>query len=76
NKRPKIVNDTPSGYCDLFSRCWSSNPEDRPSLDAILSQLENLSTEPIKTITNHIVIRDKNNINQDKSIDNSSENES
>ncbi|CAG8497841.1 19581_t:CDS:2 [Cetraspora pellucida] len=66
---------TPSGYIDLFSRCWSSAPEDRPELDIILSQLERLSTEPIKVITNRIVMRDKIDVNQDDSIDNSSANE-
>ncbi|CAG8612962.1 11162_t:CDS:2, partial [Cetraspora pellucida] len=77
----KDINDPNSNslmkcYIDLFSRCWSSAPEDRPELDMILSQLERLSTEPIKKITNRIVVRNKINANQDDSIDDSIDNSS
>ncbi|KAF0494222.1 kinase-like protein [Gigaspora margarita] len=72
NERPEIVPDTPSGYIDLIKKCWSSNQNERPTTSFILNQLEKLSTETINTITNRIVIRSKNNINQNEPMDDSS----
>ncbi|CAG8443138.1 16318_t:CDS:2 [Dentiscutata erythropus] len=74
NERPEIVPNTPSSYIDLVEKCWSSNQNERPTLDIILSQLEELSTETINTITNQIVIRNENDFNQNESVNNSSNN--
>ncbi|RIB00159.1 kinase-like domain-containing protein, partial [Gigaspora rosea] len=30
NNREKIIDGTPSGYSDLYSKCWSFNPNERP----------------------------------------------
>ncbi|CAG8458417.1 13245_t:CDS:2 [Cetraspora pellucida] len=45
NKREKIIANTPSDYANLIEKCWSSDPDQRPALDQILIQIENLSKE-------------------------------
>ncbi|RIB21851.1 kinase-like domain-containing protein [Gigaspora rosea] len=52
NNREKIIDGTPSVYSGLYSKCWSFDPNERPALSAVLSKLQNLSTEPIEIITN------------------------
>ncbi|CAG8479206.1 184_t:CDS:2, partial [Cetraspora pellucida] len=55
NQREKIIANTPLGYIDLYSKCWSSNPDQRPTLDKIKIELEKLSTETtVKFIINNI----------------------
>ncbi|RIB21854.1 kinase-like domain-containing protein [Gigaspora rosea] len=54
NIRPNIVDGTPPAYSDMFIKCWSAEPNDRPSLNEISRKLENLSTESIEFITNKI----------------------
>ncbi|KAF9561651.1 hypothetical protein EC968_005637 [Mortierella alpina] len=39
-KREQAVDGTPELYRELYERCWESDPELRPSLDEILSTLE------------------------------------
>ncbi|RIB27864.1 kinase-like domain-containing protein, partial [Gigaspora rosea] len=43
--REKIVDNTPSSYANLFEKCWSTEPDQRPSLDQVLVELNKLSTE-------------------------------
>ncbi|CAG8594907.1 7904_t:CDS:10 [Dentiscutata erythropus] len=45
NKREKIIDNTPSDYAYLIEKSWSSDPDQRPTLDQILIKLENLSKE-------------------------------
>ncbi|CAG8788430.1 11230_t:CDS:2, partial [Dentiscutata erythropus] len=59
NKREKIIANTPSDYANLVEKCWSSDPDQRPTLDQILIELENLSNKTtIEFITNENI---KNN---------------
>ncbi|CAG8591133.1 1750_t:CDS:2, partial [Dentiscutata heterogama] len=59
NKREKIIVNTPSDYANLIEKCWSSDPDQRPTLDEILIKLENLSNKTtIEFITNENI---KNN---------------
>ncbi|CAG8526749.1 7049_t:CDS:2 [Cetraspora pellucida] len=53
---PKIVDGTPPGYSSLFVKCWSFDPNERPSLNEISSKLEKLSTESTIFITNLIAL--------------------
>ncbi|RIB28062.1 kinase-like domain-containing protein [Gigaspora rosea] len=52
----KIIENTPLEYVSLYSKCWSSNSADRPTLNEILYELEKLSTQiSIEHITNKLV---------------------
>ncbi|KAF0486323.1 kinase-like protein [Gigaspora margarita] len=42
--REEIIPGTPQGYADIYKNCWSPEPEKRPKLDDILSNLDKLST--------------------------------
>ncbi|CAG8548942.1 3522_t:CDS:2, partial [Racocetra persica] len=54
NRREKAIENTPPSYADLYMKCWSSNPDLRPTLKEILTELENLSVETDKFIINPI----------------------
>ncbi|CAG8771809.1 5518_t:CDS:2 [Dentiscutata erythropus] len=59
DNREKIIANTPSDYANLIKECWSSDPDQRPTLDQILIELENLSNKTtIEFITNENI---KNN---------------
>ncbi|RIB22661.1 kinase-like domain-containing protein, partial [Gigaspora rosea] len=38
-KREKTIAYTPTNYMNLYQKCWSSNPNQRPKLEWILSEL-------------------------------------
>ncbi|CAG8728134.1 14603_t:CDS:2, partial [Dentiscutata erythropus] len=69
DEREDVINDTPSGYVDLYKKCWSYYPYQRPKLDTILSKLKELSAESsVKFITNNIVThKPENKDNKTKS---------
>ncbi|CAG8768805.1 13802_t:CDS:2, partial [Dentiscutata erythropus] len=55
----EIIANTPSDYANLIEKCWSSDSDQRPTLDQILIELEKLSNETtIEFITNENI---KNN---------------
>ncbi|KAF0515144.1 kinase-like protein [Gigaspora margarita] len=57
DKRERTIPNTPSSYADLYMRCWSSDPTQRPTLDSILTKLKKFSTETsIKYMINNIVL--------------------
>ncbi|KAK8876560.1 hypothetical protein M9Y10_006777 [Tritrichomonas musculus] len=41
NIRPEINDELPASYKNLIEKCWSQNPEDRPTFDKIVEVLEN-----------------------------------
>ncbi|CAG8818083.1 825_t:CDS:1, partial [Racocetra persica] len=48
-------------YANLFKKCWSTKPDERPFLDQVLVELNKLSTEnTVEFITNHINSGNKN----------------
>ncbi|RIB26127.1 chitin synthase-domain-containing protein [Gigaspora rosea] len=54
-KREKTFESTPPNYATLYRKCWSTDPDKRPTLNYILKKLEMLLTEPvIEFITNDI----------------------
>ncbi|CAG8438443.1 13269_t:CDS:2 [Dentiscutata heterogama] len=59
DKRQEIVDGTPSVYVNLFVKCWSLDPNERPTLNIIFDQLEKLSAENIECITNKVDICQK-----------------
>ncbi|RIB15112.1 kinase-like domain-containing protein [Gigaspora rosea] len=44
-KRETIIPGTPIDYAKLYMRCWDSEPEKRPTLEEILTELKRLSKE-------------------------------
>ncbi|RIB05818.1 kinase-like domain-containing protein [Gigaspora rosea] len=52
--REKIIENTPLGYSNLFRKCWSTEPDHRPSLVEILAELDKLSAENVEFIANNI----------------------
>ncbi|CAG8667483.1 15938_t:CDS:2, partial [Gigaspora rosea] len=46
-------------YADLYKRCWSSDPDQRPVLNEILIELERLSNLSINFMINYIDIDDQ-----------------
>ncbi|CAG8793204.1 13756_t:CDS:2, partial [Dentiscutata erythropus] len=54
-KREKTINNTPPNYATLYKKCWSTDPDRRPTLNYILKELEKLLVEPcIESIINNI----------------------
>ncbi|CAG8808433.1 17355_t:CDS:2, partial [Cetraspora pellucida] len=50
-----IIPNTPPDYASLYEKCWSTEPNERPTLNEILSNLDKLSLErTIKFITNNV----------------------
>ncbi|RIB18253.1 hypothetical protein C2G38_2086241 [Gigaspora rosea] len=43
--REEIIPGTPQEYVDIYKNCWSPEPEKRPKLNDILSNLDRLSAE-------------------------------
>ncbi|CAG8796112.1 1061_t:CDS:1, partial [Gigaspora rosea] len=58
-KRDDFIQNTPRRYSNPYQECWSSNPNQRPTLEIILTELVDLSTETIELIANKIAA-DKN----------------
>ncbi|RIB02468.1 kinase-like domain-containing protein [Gigaspora rosea] len=53
-EREKMITGTPQGYADIYKNCWSLEPEKRPKLNDILSNLYKLSTNtPVEFIINN-----------------------
>ncbi|CAG8654256.1 2417_t:CDS:2 [Racocetra fulgida] len=42
NQREKTIPNTPQDYVDLYEKCWSNSPDQRPTLSKILKQLTKL----------------------------------
>ncbi|KAF0412043.1 calmodulin-dependent protein kinase [Gigaspora margarita] len=54
--REKIIPNTPQTYVDLFMKCWSSDPDKRPTFDIIFDDLNRISETAVEFefITNDI----------------------
>ncbi|CAB5369898.1 unnamed protein product [Rhizophagus irregularis] len=75
-KRETPVSGTPIDYINIYTECWRNNPDDRPDIQQIVSDLKliNLNTNEIKIYENTVSNIENNiPINNDNSIkDNSS----
>lgn len=55
NIREEIIANTPLGYSNLYKKCWSTEPDQRPFSDEVLVELDKLSSEnTAEFITNNI----------------------
>ncbi|KAF0502405.1 kinase-like protein [Gigaspora margarita] len=52
--REKIIENTPLDYSNLFRKCWSTEPDHRPSLAEILAEFDKLSAQNVEFITNNV----------------------
>ena len=48
--RPSFNEDIGNAYCSLIERCWSQNPDDRPTFSQIVEELENNPGFIIETV--------------------------
>ncbi|CAB5382547.1 unnamed protein product [Rhizophagus irregularis] len=39
-KRETPISDTPSDYIDIYTKCWKDNPDDRPDMEQVFSELK------------------------------------
>ncbi|RGB31016.1 hypothetical protein C1646_764573 [Rhizophagus diaphanus] len=62
-KREEIIKGTPVEYSDIYTACWSDDPDERPSIRIVLvSCLQSIIDYSIKSITNEI---EKESLNND-----------
>ncbi|CAG8737411.1 7581_t:CDS:2, partial [Dentiscutata erythropus] len=52
--REKTTTNTPSNYSNLYKQCWSSEPNQRPTLVTVLNELKKLQKTDIGSITHFI----------------------
>jgi serine/threonine protein kinase len=45
--REEYIKGTPMQYIDIYTSCWQSEPDYRPSTDQIFLQLQSMSLEPV-----------------------------
>lgn len=48
--RPPVPKDCPAAFRALLGRCWTEQPQDRPSFPDILDQMEQIERPPRVTI--------------------------
>ncbi|CAG8651866.1 23956_t:CDS:2, partial [Dentiscutata erythropus] len=80
-EREEIVNNTPLSYANLIRKCWSAEPDQRPSLYQVLVELNKLLMEtpvefivnPIKNSSGNNLAKSNTSVNLDSSIRNSIE---
>ena len=46
NKTPERLETFPQNCWELMERCWASDPEKRPSMDAVVKDLEEILRDP------------------------------
>lgn len=52
-EREKMIPGTPIDYANLYMKCWESEPDKRPTIDEISTELERLSNEiNVQSVTN------------------------
>ncbi|CAB5185774.1 unnamed protein product [Rhizophagus irregularis] len=54
-------NGTPVEYSDIYTACWSDDPDERPSIRIVVSCLQSIIDYSIKSITNEIEKKSLNN---------------
>ena len=50
--RPKPTDDTPEAYKNLISNCWSQNPEERPTFEKIVQDIDDNESNFITELVN------------------------
>ncbi|GES81550.1 kinase-like domain-containing protein [Rhizophagus clarus] len=60
-RREEIIKGTPIEYSNLYTACWSDDPDERPSIQIIISCLQSIIDHSIKSITNEIKKESLNN---------------
>jgi len=48
--REKPVKGTPTQYIKIYTNCWQQEPDSRPLINQILSQLQSISLEPFSLV--------------------------
>ncbi|CAG8614037.1 2594_t:CDS:2 [Cetraspora pellucida] len=67
--REKTVANIPSNYVNLYKKCWSFEPSQRPTIDFVLNELEKLQTEDVTYIEHELFI-DQFSLNKGRNFDN------
>ncbi|CAG8831526.1 11643_t:CDS:2, partial [Racocetra persica] len=53
-ERERVISNTPTNYVNIYTKCWSTDPDRRPTLEEILICLEECAKETIGFIENKI----------------------
>ncbi|GES81549.1 kinase-like domain-containing protein [Rhizophagus clarus] len=53
-KREEIIVGTPVEYSDIYTDCWTDDPDERPSIQIVVSCLKSIVDRSIESITNEI----------------------
>ncbi|GBC27375.2 kinase-like domain-containing protein [Rhizophagus irregularis DAOM 181602=DAOM 197198] len=63
-KRESPIPNTPIDYLNIYKECWQNNPDDRPDMQKVFSDLKsiNLNTNEIKAFESHEVASEKSGI--------------
>ncbi|GES81544.1 kinase-like domain-containing protein [Rhizophagus clarus] len=61
-KREEIINGTPVEYSDIYTACWSDDPDERPSIQIVISCLQSIIDHSIESLINEI---EKESLNND-----------
>ncbi|CAB4388050.1 unnamed protein product [Rhizophagus irregularis] len=49
--REKIISGTPADYSNLYTRCWKGNPNERPDIQDVVSELQTIFKSDMLTNT-------------------------
>ncbi|CAG8796524.1 12904_t:CDS:1, partial [Gigaspora rosea] len=58
-ERERTIIGTPLDYANLYTKCWSSEPDERPILEEISTELEKLSKEKTNTFITNVIDNDE-----------------
>ncbi|PKY31560.1 kinase-like protein [Rhizophagus irregularis] len=64
-RRESLIPNTPTDYINIYTKCWQNNPDDRPDMQKVFSDLKsiNLNTNKIKEFEPYkVVASEKNDI--------------
>ncbi|GBC07809.1 hypothetical protein RclHR1_07700002 [Rhizophagus clarus] len=73
--REKIVDGTPTDYSNLYTRCWKGNPNERPDIKEVVTQLQTIASKRDLLINTRTQVNIVESINEENVLtDNSNQN--
>ncbi|GBC20367.2 kinase-like domain-containing protein [Rhizophagus irregularis DAOM 181602=DAOM 197198] len=53
--RETVVPDTPTDYFNIYTECWDSDPDNRPTMSQVIFKLKNIISNPLHEETPQII---------------------